>query len=53
MMIFRPKGLLGTYDFSMSRTLENGIAYLKGEKKLNIKKFGKAADKAGKEAGEK
>ncbi|MDE7243775.1 MAG: branched-chain amino acid ABC transporter permease, partial [Oscillospiraceae bacterium] len=23
MMIFRPKGLMGSYDFSMSRTLEN------------------------------
>lgn len=30
MMIFRPKGLLGTYDFSMSRILEKGIKLLKG-----------------------
>lgn len=25
MMIFRPKGLMGSYDFSMSRTLERGL----------------------------
>jgi len=25
MMIFRPKGLMGTYDFSMSRLLEKGL----------------------------
>ena len=30
MMIFRPKGLLGTYDFSMSRVLER---ILNGAKK--------------------
>ncbi len=28
MMIFRPKGLLGTYDFSLSRLLEKGLAAL-------------------------
>ena len=41
MMIFRPKGLLGTYDFSMSRILEKGINLLR-----------KNRDKAGKEADE-
>lgn len=30
MMIFRPKGLLGSYDFSMSRVLEKGINGLRG-----------------------
>lgn len=45
MMIFRPKGLLGTYDFSMSRVLEKGLAYLKGERVLKEKK----SKKAGKE----
>ena len=39
MMIFRPKGLLGTYDFSLSRILEKG---------LNL--IGKGRKKAGKEA---
>ncbi len=38
MMIFRPKGLMGSYDFSMSRTLEKGFAAIfkkkeKGETK--------------------
>lgn len=31
MMIFRPKGLLGTYDFSMSRILEKGINMFKSK----------------------
>ena len=53
MMIFRPKGLLGTYDFSMSRLLEKGIAYIKGERPVREKKSKKAAHKAGKEAGDK
>lgn len=39
MMIFRPKGLLGTYDFSMSRTLENLL-----NRKRGGKKDGKEAD---------
>ena len=47
MMIFRPKGLLGTYDFSMSRTLEKGIAYLKGERTPKEKKAKKNAGKEG------
>ena len=28
MMIFRPKGLLGSYDFSMSRVLEKVLNFL-------------------------
>ena len=28
MMIFRPKGLLGSYDFSMSRVLEKTLGFL-------------------------
>lgn len=39
MMIFRPKGLLGTYDFSMSRTLEGLL-----NRKQSGKKNGKEAD---------
>ena len=39
MMIFRPKGLLGTYDFSLSRILEKGLNFI-----------GKGRKKAGKEA---
>ncbi|MCD7792086.1 MAG: branched-chain amino acid ABC transporter permease [Oscillospiraceae bacterium] len=31
MMIFRPKGLLGTYDFSVSRILEKGINMFKSK----------------------
>ena len=30
MMIFRPKGLMGTYDFSMSRLLEKGLNLITG-----------------------
>ncbi len=33
MMMFRPKGLMGTYDFSMGNTLENIINRIKGGKK--------------------
>lgn len=33
MMIFRPKGLLGTYDFSMSRVLEKLLNRTKKERK--------------------
>ena len=36
MMIFRPKGLLGSYDFSLSRSLEkflNRLTGRSGEKK--------------------
>lgn len=34
MMIFRPKGLLGTYDFSLSRILEKALNFFfKGSKK--------------------
>ena len=29
MMLFRPKGLLGTYDFSMGNTIEKCVNYLK------------------------
>ena len=28
MMIFRPKGLFGSYDFSMSRVLEKGLNFV-------------------------
>jgi branched-chain amino acid transport system permease protein len=40
MMIFRPKGLLGSYDFSMSRLLE---------KVLNVGKGGDKQEKGGAE----
>ena len=30
MMIFRPKGLMGTYDFSLSRVLEKGLNLVTG-----------------------
>ena len=43
MMIFRPKGLLGTYDFSMSRILEKTLNGL-FRKKKNADKAGKEAD---------
>ncbi len=43
MMIFRPKGLLGTYDFSMSRVLEKALGALFGKNKKN-NKAGKEAD---------
>ena len=43
MMIFRPKGLLGTYDFSMSRVLEKAFGELFGKNKKN-NKAGKEAD---------
>ncbi len=33
MMLFRPKGLMGTYDFSMGNTLERIIDRIKGGKK--------------------
>jgi len=33
MMIFRPKGLMGNYDFSMSRTIEKVLNGKKAEKK--------------------
>ena len=33
MMIFRPKGLMGSYDFSMSALLEKGLNALSGNKK--------------------
>ena len=39
MMIFRPKGLMGSYDFSMSRVLEKGINGLRG---VNTRKGGGA-----------
>lgn len=45
MMIFRPKGLLGTYDFSMSRVLEKLLNYKKKEKNQK-----KGQDNVGKEA---
>jgi len=45
MMIFRPKGLLGTYDFSMSATLEKGLAYLQNKRAGKEKK----SENAGKE----
>ena len=32
MMIFRPKGLMGTYDFSMSKTIETIIDKIKSKK---------------------
>lgn len=32
-MIFRPKGLLGTYDFSLGRALEKAYGFLSGERK--------------------
>lgn len=46
MMIFRPKGLLGTYDFSMSRALEKLLNRKKKEKKPKKKQksTGKEAD---------
>ena len=40
MMIFRPKGLMGTYDFSLSRILEKGVNLIAGrgrEKKEGAK----------------
>ena len=33
MMVFRPKGLLGMYDFSLSRWLEKGLTKWKGGRK--------------------
>lgn len=46
MMIFRPKGLLGTYDFSMSRVLEKLLNRKKKEKvpKIEPEAAGKEAD---------
>ena len=32
MMLFRPKGLMGTYDFSMGNTIENLVARIRGGK---------------------
>ena len=32
MMLFRPKGLMGTYDFSMGNTIENIVARIRGGK---------------------
>lgn len=40
MMIFRPVGLLGSYDFSMSRTLENILNRLFGSKAKKEEKGG-------------
>ena len=40
MMIFRPKGLLGSYDFSMSRTLESILNRLFGGKAKKEEKGG-------------
>ena len=40
MMIFRPKGLLGSYDFSMSRTLESILNRLFGGKVKKEEKGG-------------
>ena len=54
MMIFRPKGLMGSYDFSLSRWLEKAINWIVGlfrkkepvaEKKV-IAKSGKGGGKA-------
>ncbi len=42
MMIFRPKGLLGTYDFSMSRILEKALNFL--FRRNTEDKVGKGAD---------
>ena len=36
MMIFRPKGLLGSYDFSMSRTLEKAINFITGRSRKAV-----------------
>lgn len=46
MMIFRPKGLLGTYDFSMSRVLEKLVNRREKEKKSKMEQEnpGKEAD---------
>ena len=33
MMLFRPEGLLGSYDFSMSRLIEKAVTKLKGGRK--------------------
>ena len=38
MMIFRPKGLLGTYDFSLSRTLEKLLNWATGRSRKDKKK---------------
>jgi len=42
MMIFRPKGLMGSYDFSMSRLLEKGLALLSGGREKRSEKGGSA-----------
>ncbi|MFI3313128.1 MAG: branched-chain amino acid ABC transporter permease, partial [Eubacteriales bacterium] len=44
MMIFRPKGLMGTYDFSMSRILEKAINW-KNTAKTKTTKKSKEVDK--------
>ncbi len=49
MMIFRPKGLMGSYDFSMSRVLEKIINWFAGLFRKN--KPAKAKQKAPKETG--
>lgn len=33
MMIFRPKGLMGTYDFSLNKSIENIVNKIRGKKK--------------------
>ena len=44
MMIFRPKGLLGSYDFSMSHVLEKGLNALRGGSKAETKEEGEKED---------
>ncbi len=53
MMIFRPKGLFGSYDFSMSRVLEKFINWFVGlfRKDRPRKKQQKVSEKAGKGGG--
>lgn len=39
MMIFRPKGLLGSYDFSMKKTIEKGADIILGNRKIDFQKL--------------
>ena len=47
MMLFRPKGLMGTYDFSMGNSIEHIVNRIRGGKKKAKKKKTGSADESG------